>query len=721
MSIRLRYTLALALVASIVTSSVFSMRGLLSNQRLDAEIINIAGQQRMLSQRIALLVEKASRCNEQDSSSVVHLNAAINKFSNNHQRLTTLESLPSQIRDMYFGSMQLDARVKQYITHAQSLIETSTCNVPTTFSLASATTLLSDLDAVVNEFETAAKQHVDFVLSLEMYLWLLTLLLLIIEVLFIFAPMEKRVKHTIARLTSMTQQAETSAKAANNASKAKSEFLSSMSHELRTPMNGLFGMIELALDTPSNCENYLKKAKSSGRQLLALINDILDLSKIEAGKIKVEKGPVDLLQLLDDVVSLQRVYCQNKGIEFHYSKQPDLIPVIQGDTTRISQILHNLLSNAIKFTATGHVCFSVTQRKNNGHYELSFRVKDTGIGIAPEQLDSIFQKFEQAEKTTTRVYGGTGLGLSIAKQLAHLMDGDITVTSTLGVGSEFTFHIQVQEAVLPDLVVKPDATMHCAIIDDLQTSREYLEHVVASMSLIPHSFSSAEAFLNDTPANYDVLILDLAMPHIGGVELLKMLANMKLSPFPFVILVSAELEQFECEESIRHLIWKTHAKPIIRRDLELDLAKLISKTTSSELTDESPNKKNTKNNLCILIAEDNDINAEIVKAILEKEGYKTLHVKNGEQAVAACTKHTFDFILMDCNMPVMDGIMASSIIRNQLKLSTPIAALTANAFPEDKAECLDAGMNDFLVKPLDKERLLSCIRDYTQKTSQNVS
>ena len=716
MSIRLRYTLALALVASIVTISVFSMLGLLSNQRLDAEIINIAGQQRMLSQRIALLAEKASRCNEQSASSIVHLHTAINKFSNNHQRLTTLESLPSKIKEMYFDSLQLDARVKQYIAQAQSVIETSTCNAPTTFSLSDTTTLLFDLDAVVNEFESEAKQRVEIVSSLEMYLWVFTLLLLIIEVLFIFAPMEKRIKHTIARLTSMSQRAQASAKAANDASKAKSDFLSSMSHELRTPMNGLFGMIELALDTPSNCENYLKKAKSSGRQLLALINDILDLSKIEAGKIKVEKGPVDLLQLLDDVVSLQRVYCQNKGIEFHYNKQPDLIPVIQGDATRISQILHNLLSNAIKFTTSGHVCFSVSQHKTNAHYELSFSVKDTGIGIAPEQLHSIFQKFEQAEKATTRVYGGTGLGLSIAKQLAQLMGGDISVTSSLSVGSEFIFHIQAQEAMLPELMVKPDATMQCAIIDDLQTSREYLEHVVASMALVPHTFPSAEAFLNDNPANYDVLILDLAMPHIGGLDLLKMLANMKLSPFPFVILVSAELEQFECDKSIRHLIWKMHAKPIIRRDLECDLAQLVSKEKPQECKNNQPKDTEVSRNTRILIAEDNDINAEIVKAILDREGYKTLRVKNGEEAVTACTKHTFDFILMDCNMPVMDGIMAASIIRNQLQLTTPIAALTANAFPEDKAECLNAGMNDFLIKPLNRELLLSSIQRFTQNT-----
>ncbi|WP_372620543.1 response regulator, partial [Alteromonas stellipolaris] len=484
----------------------------------------------------------------------------------------------------------------------------------------------------------------------------------------------------------------------------------SMSHELRTPMNGLFGMIELAMDNPNKSENYLRKAKAAGRQLLTLINDILDLSKIEAGKIVVEKSPVDLLQLLDEVVSIQRIYCQNKGLTFHYNKQQSLAPVIQGDITRIAQILHNLLSNAIKFTESGSVTLSVSQTTMTNGNTLLFSVKDTGIGIDSKKLSSVFQKFEQADQSTTRHYGGTGLGLSIAKELAQLMDGDILATSTLGVGSEFTLTLPVVEESLPAIEIKTDATLQCAIVDDLLTSREYLEHVVAAMSLIPTSYSSAKDFLEDTPNKYDVIILDLAMPEMSGVDLLRELVKLDISPFPKIILISAELEQLDCEQAIKDVIWRSHAKPIVRKDLELDLQSLVSRASKPE---GFPAKATPR--LRILIAEDNDINAEIVKAMLEGEGYKIIHVKDGEQAVAACAKHLFDFILMDCNMPVMDGIMASSIIRNELKIHTPIAALTANAFPEDKEECLKAGMNDFLTKPLDKELLLSSIKQLTQK------
>jgi signal transduction histidine kinase/CheY-like chemotaxis protein len=710
MSIRIRYTLALLLIACLVTASVFTMRTMLNNQRLDAEIINIAGQQRMLSQRIALLVQKISACGEDSASSTDILEAAIKTFSSNHQKLISLPSLPDSISNMYFGTSQLDAKVNQYIAQARVLVKSPQCSSSIVITIEQATRLLKQLNSVVYMFELEAKSNVDAVSSLEFYLWLATIFLLGVEAFFIFAPMDRKIKKTIQHLYEASEKAETEALKAQEANRAKSEFLSSMSHELRTPMNGLFGMIELAMDNPSKSENYLRKAKTAGRQLLTLINDILDLSKIEAGKIVVEKGPVDLLQLLDEVVSIQRIYCQNKGLDFHYNKQQTLAPIIQGDITRIAQILHNLLSNAIKFTESGSVTLSVSQALTESGNTLLFSVKDTGIGIDSDKLSTIFQKFEQADQSTTRHYGGTGLGLSIAKELAQLMDGNILATSTLGAGSEFTLTLPVVEESLPAIEVKTDAILRCAIVDDLLTSREYLEHVVAAMSLIPTSYSSAKDFLEDTPNNYDVIILDLAMPEMSGVDLLRELVKTDISPFPKIILISAELERLDCEEAVKDVIWRSHAKPIIRKDLELDLQSLVSRASKPT---GFPHKAAPR--LRILIAEDNDINAEIVKAMLEGEGFKIVHVKDGEQAVAACAKHLFDFILMDCNMPVMDGIMAASIIRNELKINTPIAALTANAFPEDKEECLNAGMNDFLTKPLDKDLLLSSIKQFTQK------
>ena len=705
MSIRVRYIVALLLTATLVTLSFIVLYELISDQKKDAEIINIAGQQRMLSQRIALLTSTPNIC--EDSEEQRYLAQSLARFKQNHQQLVSLDNLPASISNTYFNEGQLDNKVNRYIKSADQILDAAQCQPTTLLDIQALTSLLQQLDYVVARFEQDATARVDVVLSIEVYLWLATLALLCIEAAFIFSPMERTVKRSFAKLTSLKEQAESSADEARRASKAKSEFLSSMSHELRTPMNGLFGMIELAIDNPDKSNIYLKKAKTAGRQLLVLINDILDISKIEAGKIKIEQAPVDLLQVLDDVVSLQRVYCQRKGLEFHYLKDPDLPHVIKGDITRISQILHNLLSNAIKFTEQGSVTLKVTYTKRpNGNY-LSFDVIDTGIGIESSKLDNIFKKFEQADQSTTREYGGTGLGLSIAKQLAKLMLGDIHVTSFVGQGSTFSFTMAAEESQLPDINVEPSANLRCAIVDDLQTSREYFEHVVTSMSIVPQSYDSAKAYLSDSPLAFDVIILDLSMPEMSGVDLLEQLKAMNPDKFPKIILISAELERLEDENDVSELIWRTHAKPINRRELEHDLGRLIETKPVSHNDVKEGNKKKR-----ILLAEDNEINAEIVKTILQSEGYKFLHVKNGKDAVDVGKRHQFDLILMDCNMPVMGGIEASTILRKALEVDTPIVALTANAFAEDKEECLAAGMTDFLAKPLDKDTLLVCIKKY---------
>lgn len=705
MSIKFRYITALLLVAIIVSASAISMRYVFKAQENDAIIINVAGQQRMLSQRIALFVQRVSVCDSSTAEYTTRLFEIVNKFEANHLYLTALPSLPVKLTSMYFGPENVDKETKDYIKSARAYAGDPQCKIiPDTFKTKQTESLLSLLNKVVQQFENDAKSRVTYVEELETGLWILTLLILLLEAFLIFRPMEKQITSNIERLDKAIIKAKNAEKKAMEASKAKSEFLASMSHELRTPMNGLFGMIELAIDNPSKSNNYLKKAKNAGRQLLMLINDVLDLSKIEAGKLRIENISFDLYQSIDDVVSLQAIYCRKKGLEFSYHKETDLPDAIIGDPSRISQVLHNLLSNAIKFTETGQVALHVSIIVKNKKHYLTYVVKDTGVGISRENQLSVFNKFEQADQTTTRLYGGTGLGLSISAKLTEMMEGSLSVESTLGEGSTFTFSIPVRidKRVLP---VQSNVMLNCAIVDDLQTSREYFEHLIKLQGLKASTYQSASEFLNDKPDSYDLVILDLSMPNIDGVGTIEAMLSANLKHMPYILLASAVLEHLECSDEVRNAIWRTHAKPVDRRAIERDLVELQALVQQNSL------EHDTKQNLGkhILVVEDNEINAEVVKSMLENEQYEVSLAFDGQKAIDACLIQDFDLILMDLQMPVLDGLAATRKLRNEYNLKTPIVALTANAFAEDRAECFAAGMNDFIAKPIDKIKLLSTV------------
>lgn len=710
MSIRLRYTIALSLIALLVTSSAFYLQSIFEQQESDGLIINTAGQQRMLSQRIALFVHRVAAEGSSPEERKM-LEASVSHFSQNHLYLTSTPTLPESVSSLYYGDAALHERVQQYIASAKQFVDADGSTTLTDmFRPTSVNGLLRDLNEVVKAFENDANERVERSKQVETMIWLFTLFVLVLEIVFIFRPMELSIKTKIAALIQEREKAETAQQKAVEASKAKSEFLASMSHELRTPMNGIFGMMELATDNPNKAPEYMLKAKNAGKQLLVLINDLLDFSKIESGKIDLESTSFDLMQMIDEVVSVQDVNSRSKGLEFVFEKASPLPAQVISDPTRIAQILHNLLNNAVKFTQKGSVKLSVAVEIKDKRPWFLMRVKDTGIGIPENKLEHIFEKFTQADQSTTRAFGGTGLGLSITRSLTTLLGGSIDVDSQPGKGSTFSvnFPIEIDKTrseLDPDEVI---SDVSCAIVDDLGTSCEYLSNLASNLGLQSACFQSPQLFL-ERSEDYDILLLDYAMPELDGIEVLRQIVQRTDRKPPFIMFISAAHEQLDIPDELAQYVWRIHPKPVLRKELEYDLLHL------KKMCSEAANHGIPEEIRHVLVVEDNEINAEIARTMLESAGYQVIWAGNGEKAVTVCTQNQFDLIFMDMNMPVMDGITATGILREKLRLTTPIIAFTANAFKGDEAACIEAGMNDFITKPINKAELLDKAAVWTKK------
>lgn len=720
-NIRKRYIIALSVIAVLISISALTIQYVLSAQEQDAEVINIAGMQRMLSQKIALKVAKLSYAIGEQDLAREKLKASISKFEDNHwylvnpdERGSDGQALSSKVYNMYFdGRPNLHDRVRNYILQAQTVLDGElTAETIAAFSTDNTEKLLFDLNAIVKQFELEAKSRVQFISNVEMAIWLLALSVLVLEVFIIFRPLEKIITSSVGQVEEEKKRAEQLAEEAQQASVAKSRFLASMSHELRTPMNGLFGMIELAqVETDEQKrQSFLGKAKHSGKILLALINDILDISKIESGKLRIESIDFELHVLLDSCLSPFTISCGRKNIEFEFKALTELPLWVKGDSLRISQVMNNLLSNALKFTENGKISVEVGVSIKNKQFLLTFSVKDSGIGIPESKQESVFEKFTQVDSSTTRMFGGTGLGLAITRELCEMMGGEIILTSEVGKGSHFTANIPLtpvsksNEMKMPDL--KSDS-ITCAIIDDLETSRKYLELVLEQVGVSSESFECGRTFLDEEPdvEKYFCLFIDLHMPTMDGVELAKNLKAKFGKKCPPLVMISAATEEIYDKGGHRNLFWKVYPKPINQELIKRDLVTAINQS-------ESQSKK--RKTLSILMAEDNDINAQIVIHMLSREGHKIKHVQDGKAAVNQVKQGGYDLILMDVNMPIMDGLAASKVIKYELELSIPIVALTANAYESDKQASLDSGMAYHVTKPIDKDELIQTIEKASQ-------